>query len=85
MRPLSLTGLRWLHVSIDTLLVSAAWLGAYGLRALFDPVLGKPINPFDWYAGALPIVVVPWITTCWWFGIYESPRMRTGGFAPTGS
>jgi exopolysaccharide biosynthesis polyprenyl glycosylphosphotransferase len=79
-RPLSLTGLRWLHVLTDTLLVSAAWLGAYGLRALFDPVLDKPINPFDWYARSLPIVVAPWIATCWWFGIYESPRMRTGGF-----
>jgi len=69
--------LRWLHVATDVLLVSAGWLGAYGLRFALNDVLGKPINPFDWYVHALPVVVVPWIVTCWWFGIYESPRMRT--------
>ena len=26
---------------------------------------------------ALPIVVLPWIATCWWFGIYQSPRLRS--------
>jgi exopolysaccharide biosynthesis polyprenyl glycosylphosphotransferase len=74
------TTLRWLHVVVDTLLVSAAWLGAFTLREALDGVLGKPINAFDWYVRALPVVVPPWIATCWWFGIYESPRMRTGGF-----
>jgi exopolysaccharide biosynthesis polyprenyl glycosylphosphotransferase len=76
-RRLSLPALRWLHVGCDALLVSAGWLGAYALRFALNDVLGKPINPFDWYVRALPVVVVPWIVTCWWFGIYESPRMRT--------
>jgi len=69
--------LRWLHVATDALLVSIGWLGAYALRHALSDVVGRPINPLDWYVRALPIVVVPWITTCWWFGIYHSPRMRT--------
>jgi exopolysaccharide biosynthesis polyprenyl glycosylphosphotransferase len=69
--------LRWLHLATDTLLVSAGWLGAFGLRFALNDVLGRPINPFDWYLSSLPMVVVPWIATCWWFGIYESTRMRT--------
>jgi exopolysaccharide biosynthesis polyprenyl glycosylphosphotransferase len=79
-RRLSLPALRWLHVATDTVLVSAGWLGAYGLRFAANDVLGKSINPFDWYLHALPGVVVPWIAVCWWFGIYESPRMRTATF-----
>jgi len=74
----SLATLRWLHVATDALLVSAGWLGAWALRHALGHALGRPINPFDVYLRALPIVVVPWIATCWWFGIYESSRMRTG-------
>ncbi|MDH3520353.1 MAG: sugar transferase [Myxococcales bacterium] len=69
--------LRWLHVATDALLVSLGWLGAYALRSTLADALGRPINPLDWYVQALPIVVLPWIGTCWWFGIYHSPRMRT--------
>ena len=59
MRRMSLPALRWLHVACDALLVSAGWLGAYGLRFALNDVLGKPINPSDWYLNALPGVVVP--------------------------
>jgi exopolysaccharide biosynthesis polyprenyl glycosylphosphotransferase len=77
---ISLPALRWLHVGCDALLVSAGWLGAYALRFTLNEALEKPINPFGWYVGALPVVVIPWIATCWWFGIYDSPRMRTTTF-----
>jgi exopolysaccharide biosynthesis polyprenyl glycosylphosphotransferase len=73
----SLATLRWLHVATDALLVSAGWLGAWAIRHTLAGVFELPINPLDDYLRALPIVVVPWIATCWWFGIYESTRMRT--------
>jgi exopolysaccharide biosynthesis polyprenyl glycosylphosphotransferase len=73
----SLATLRWLHVATDALLVSAGWLGAWAIRYALGDELGKPINDLATYVRALPIVVVPWIATCWWFGIYESSRMRT--------
>jgi exopolysaccharide biosynthesis polyprenyl glycosylphosphotransferase len=69
--------LRQLHVAADCALVSLGWLGAYGIRFALDGVLGTPINPFRRYVEALPLVVVPWVATCWFFGIYRGARMRT--------
>src|SRR6185503_6646203 len=74
---MKLSTLRALHVATDALLVSAGWLAAWGIRyALAEPI-GRSINPLDGYLGALPIVVVPWIAVCWWFGIYRSRRTQT--------
>src|SRR5258706_10586841 len=39
--------------------------------------IGRAINPVDWYLRALPLVVVPWMAACWWFGIYRSRRTHT--------
>jgi exopolysaccharide biosynthesis polyprenyl glycosylphosphotransferase len=72
-----LATLRRLHVGVDCALVSLGWLAAYGIRSALDGVLGTPINPFRRYVEALPLVVVPWVTTCWLFGIYRGARMRT--------
>ena len=77
MRRPHLAVLRWLHVATDCALVSLGWLGAYAIRWALDPVLGTPINPFRRYVEALPLVVVPWVVTCWLFGIYRGARMRT--------
>jgi exopolysaccharide biosynthesis polyprenyl glycosylphosphotransferase len=77
MRRLEIPALRRLHVVTDAILVSLGWLGAYGLRWALDGFFGRPINPFDWYVRALPLVVGPWIFTCWLFGIYASQRMKT--------
>lgn len=74
----TLRTLRGMHVVTDAVLVSLGWLGAYGVRYLLNDALGRPINPFDWYLRALPIVVGPWIAAGWLFGIYHSPRMKTG-------
>jgi len=68
---------RWLHVACDGLLVSLAWVGAYWLRWALSDVLDRPINPFGWYARALPLIVGPWLLSCWVFGIYKSSRMHT--------
>ena len=72
-----LSTLRALHVATDALLVSLGWLAAYGLRYAMAAPIGRAINPLDAYLGALPIVVLPWIATCWWFGIYRSRRTHT--------
>jgi len=69
--------LRALHVATDALLVSLGWLAAYAVRYAVAEPIGRAINPFDWYVRALPIVVGPWIATCWWFGIYRSCRTQT--------
>jgi exopolysaccharide biosynthesis polyprenyl glycosylphosphotransferase len=74
---MKLSTLRALHVATDALLVSAGWLAAWGLRHAMVGPIGREINPLDWYLRALPIVVVPWIATCWWFGIYRSQRTQT--------
>ena len=62
---LDLAALRRLHVACDCALVSLGWLAAWGLRDRLTGVLGNPINPFSRYVEALPLVVVPWIATCW--------------------
>jgi FlaA1/EpsC-like NDP-sugar epimerase len=66
-----------IHIGTDVLLVSAAWVCAYWLRVALSDVIGNPPNGFDAYRVALPAIVVPWIATCWWFGIYRSARMNT--------
>ena len=75
---LNLKTLPYLHVAADAALVSLGWLGAYALRHALDDVLGTAINPRDVYIRSLPLVVGPWIFTCWLFGIYRSSRMKTG-------
>jgi exopolysaccharide biosynthesis polyprenyl glycosylphosphotransferase len=74
---MKLSTLRTLHVATDALLVSAGWLVAWGIRSAVAEPIGRAINPLDWYLRALPFVVVPWIATCWWFGIYRSRRTQT--------
>jgi FlaA1/EpsC-like NDP-sugar epimerase len=78
MAEVDLRAVRRLHIASDGALVSLGWLGAYWLRYALNDVLGAPINPFDWYLRALPIIVFPWVFSCWLFGIYRSARMRTG-------
>jgi exopolysaccharide biosynthesis polyprenyl glycosylphosphotransferase len=72
-----LTALRRLHVLADCALVSASWLGAWLLRHSLDDVFARPINPFESYLRALPLIVLPWVLTCWLFGIYRTARMKT--------
>jgi exopolysaccharide biosynthesis polyprenyl glycosylphosphotransferase len=67
-----------LHVATDAALVSMGWLGAYAIRHALNDAFGTPINPPEVYVGALPLVVGPWIFSCWLFGIYRSARMKTG-------
>jgi exopolysaccharide biosynthesis polyprenyl glycosylphosphotransferase len=69
--------IRRLHVAADGVLVSLGWVGAWWLRHALDDALGTPINPIDSYVKALPLIVLPWLSCCWLFGIYRTARMRT--------
>jgi len=77
MQFVDLRAVRRLHVLADAILVSAGWLSAYALRYALNDVLGYPINSFYWYIRALPLVVVPWVASCWFFGIYGRARITT--------
>ena len=77
MQLVDLRAVRRLHVLTDAVLVSVGWLSAYALRYALNDVLGYPINSFYWYIRALPLVVVPWVASCWFFGIYGRARITT--------
>ena len=77
MTKVDLSAIRRIHILADTILVSIGWIGAYWLRFALNDTLGAEINPFDVYLRALPLVVGPWMLSCWVFGIYRSTRMTT--------
>ncbi len=72
-----LSAIRRIHIVVDTILVSIGWIGAYWLRFALNETLGAQINPFGTYFGALPLIVGPWMFSCWAFGIYRSSRVTT--------
>jgi exopolysaccharide biosynthesis polyprenyl glycosylphosphotransferase len=63
-------------VLTDAALVTASWLGAYGIcRGLHQP-LGVTLNPFEPYLHAATLVVGIWLLTCAGFGLYRrAPTM----------
>jgi len=69
--------IRRIHILSDAILVSLGWIGAYGLRYALNDAIGVPINPFGVYLSALPLIVFPWMLSCWAFGIYRSTRITT--------
>ncbi len=77
MKRVDLSAIRWIHIFVDTILVSIGWIGAYWLRYALNDTLGAQINPFDAYFRALPLIVGPWMFCCWAFGIYRSSRVTT--------
>jgi len=77
LRRLDLAAVRRFHVYTDIVLVSAAWFGAYTTRLLLNDTLGYVINDASSYQAALPLLVPPWIASCWIFGIYQTTRLKT--------
>ena len=77
MTRIDISAVRRIHIFADTILVSIGWIGAYWLRFALNDVLGAPINSFDVYFRSLPLVVAPWMFSCWMFGIYRSSRVST--------
>ena len=77
MTKVDLSAIRRIHILADAILVSIGWTGAYWLRFALNDTLGFPINSFDGYFRVLPLIVGPWMFSCWVFGIYRSTRMTT--------
>jgi exopolysaccharide biosynthesis polyprenyl glycosylphosphotransferase len=71
------TSLHRVHIAVDLVLVSLGWIGAWALRSALAGPFGAPINPLDAYASALPLIAVPWVFSCWIFGLYRTPRSAT--------
>ena len=64
MTRIDLKAIRRLHVFTDAVLVSLGWLLAYGLRYALNDAIGAPINPFEGYWHAAPLIAGPWIASC---------------------
>ncbi len=77
LRGLDLAAVRRFHIYADVLLVSAAWFAAYSTRFFLNDTLGYVINESASYEAALPLIVPPWIASCWLFGIYQTTRLKT--------
>ncbi|MFH1739974.1 MAG: exopolysaccharide biosynthesis polyprenyl glycosylphosphotransferase, partial [bacterium] len=58
-------------VVLDSLMASAAWLGAYWTRWYFNEVFRKEINPFEPYLYMLPLIVVTWVVICASMDLYR--------------
>lgn len=56
---------------VDAGLVTASWLGAYGLCRWFEQPLGVTLNPVDPYFNAVGLIVGIWLLTCASFGLYR--------------
>jgi exopolysaccharide biosynthesis polyprenyl glycosylphosphotransferase len=77
MTRVDLSAIRRIHILVDTILVSIVWIGANWLRFALNDTLNTQINPFGVYLHALPLIVGPWMFSCWAFGIYRSSRVTT--------
>ncbi len=74
---LDLAAVRRFHLYADVILVSIAWFAAYSTRFALNDTLGYVINESASYQAALPLIVPPWIASCWLFGIYQTTRLKT--------
>lgn len=70
--------IRLFHIATDTLLIAGSWCGAYWFRQMFTPYIGVELSPFSSYLKTLPLVVLTWLFSCWFFGIYKNVRIKTG-------
>ncbi len=64
-------------LTLDALVLSTGWIGAYWFRYALNNFLGAPINPFSIYLHALPGIVGLWILMCIYFDLYRlRPKMN---------
>ncbi len=58
-------------VVLDSIMASAAWLGAYWTRKHLDAYFWKNINPVEPYLYTLPLIVVTWVVICASLDLYR--------------
>jgi exopolysaccharide biosynthesis polyprenyl glycosylphosphotransferase len=67
--------LKLLLIGIDSLAVSVSWIAAYWIRHfLGEGPLNNPLNPFEAYLYATPLIVGLWVATNASFGLYTRRR-----------
>ncbi len=70
--------IRTLHIATDAILVSSCWVLAYFIRQSFSAKLGVSLSSFSLYIQVLPLIVLTWLLSCWFFGLYQRARRTTG-------
>lgn len=56
---------------LDTAFISLGWIGAYWIRYALNDIMPKTINPFAPYLYGLPGIVILWLLSCTYFGLYK--------------
>ncbi|NOZ84686.1 MAG: sugar transferase [Deltaproteobacteria bacterium] len=69
--------LTWLNLVLDSVSFATAWLLSYAIRQDLDPYFAKPVNPADVYIASLPVIVLIWIGTAAFFGMYTAHGRHT--------
>jgi exopolysaccharide biosynthesis polyprenyl glycosylphosphotransferase len=60
-----------LLIVLDAVLLCLSWFCAYWLRSSMPSFFPKLINPFRAYLWFTPIMVLVWISACFFFGLYR--------------
>lgn len=68
--------LRVFHIVTDAILVSLCWCAAYFIRQSLSTKIGLSLNPFNMYIQVLPLIVLTWLLSCWFFGLYRNSRNK---------
>ncbi|TNE46546.1 MAG: sugar transferase [Deltaproteobacteria bacterium] len=66
------------HMMTDALLVGLCWCLAFALRQQLSGGIGWSLPSFGVYLQVLPLIVMTWLLSCWFFGLYRRTRLRTG-------
>ena len=59
---------------LDAVLISIGWISAYWIRYAIDGIMHRPINPFQPYFWGLPGIIILWLLSCTYFGLYKLRR-----------
>jgi exopolysaccharide biosynthesis WecB/TagA/CpsF family protein len=62
-------------VLVDIISVSISWISAYWIREYLSSMFSKHLNPFMYYLYALPLIIVFWIITSGWYGLYQRHKV----------
>lgn len=62
---------------LDAILISAGWISAYWIRYAINDIMPRRINPFQPYIWGLPGIIILWLLSCTYFGLYKLRQERS--------
>lgn len=62
---------------LDAVLISAGWISAYWVRYALNNIMPRYINPFRPYIWGLPSIIILWLLSCTYFGLYKLRQERS--------